>query len=170
MKRAKNNLERELRSKKFKDNLFSSLISIIGFSIVLIVVCYFLLSQYKTIGLVLVFFGIIGIIFLKLITKRFIVLVADLTYGFVNGTLTTIIALIGAGIGGVLGAVVGALIGNAITDGIGGMFEGEVAELLKKKGLHEERTPLTTALSKMVGNLTGSGIVLVFAWTILSLF
>jgi len=170
MKRAKNNLERELRSKKFKDNLFSSLISIIGFSIVLIVVCYFLLSQYKTIGLVLVFFGIIGIIFLKLITKRFIVLVADLTYGFVNGTLTAIIALIGAGIGGVLGAVVGALIGNAITDGISGMFEGEVAELLKKKGLHEERTPLTIALSKMVGNLTGSGIVLVFAWTILSLF
>jgi len=53
--------------------------------------------------------------------------------------------------------------GNAITDGIAGIFEGQMAEKLRSKLISEERTMLKSAVGKMAGCLLGAGFVLIVA-------
>ncbi|MCK5553751.1 MAG: hypothetical protein KAJ09_11440 [Deltaproteobacteria bacterium] len=75
-------------------------------------------------------------------------------------------ALGGTRFAGVLGAIVGGAVGDAITDGFAGLFEGRMAEYLRKHGIEESRTPLSSSMGKMSGCLIGVGIVLTIAWSI----
>lgn len=68
-----------------------------------------------------------------------------------------------------LGAVVGGVVGDSITDGLAGLFEGRVAEYLRKHGIEEARTPLSSSMGKMSGCLIGAGITLTIAWSILEM-
>ncbi|HUT04618.1 MAG TPA: hypothetical protein VM163_12095 [bacterium] len=65
------------------------------------------------------------------------------------------------------GAIVGGAIGDAITDGFAGLFEGKVAESLRKRQIEETRTALSSSMDKMSGCLFGVGLVLTIAWTLL---
>jgi len=92
---------------------------------------------------------------------------ADIIFGAIDTGILGILALIGASFAGVLGAIVGGAVGDSITDGFAGLFEGRVAEYLRKHGIEESRTPLSSSMGKMSGCLMGVGIVLTIAWSIL---
>ena len=44
-----------------------------------------------------------------------------------------------------------------------------MAESLRRHGIEEARTPLSSSMGKMSGCLLGSGLVLTVAWTLLRL-
>lgn len=90
-------------------------------------------------------------------------------FGAIDTGLLGIAALIGANFAGVLGAVIGGAVGDAITDGFAGIFEGKTAEFLRRHGIEEARTPLSSSMGKMSGCLLGVGIVLTIAWSILGI-
>lgn len=160
----------KLKKEKVKESIISALFGVFIFSIIILFTLYFLLEQKPFVGLVLLVFGIILIAILKIFGRKIKPLIPDLIFGFIDGTLMTILALIGASFAGVLGAVVGGAVGNVITDGVGGAFEGKLAENLRKKGIRQERTAISVALAKMSGVLLGVGIVLAIAWGIMSWF
>lgn len=68
-----------------------------------------------------------------------------------------------------LGAIVGGAVGDAITDGLAGLLEGRIAEYLRKHGIEEARTPLSSSMGKMSGCLIGIGITLTIGWGILEI-
>lgn len=94
---------------------------------------------------------------------------SDMLFGVIDNGIFIISALIGADLAGVLGAIVGGAVGNSISDAVGGIFEGELAKHMKKKGIPQERTALQSSLGKLAGCLFGAGFVLVIVWTILGL-
>jgi len=94
---------------------------------------------------------------------------ADIVFGAIDTGPLTVTALIGASLAGTLGAIVGGVVGDVITDGVAGMFEGKMAESLRRHGIEEARTPLSSSMGKMSGCLLGSGLVLTVAWTLLRL-
>ena len=65
----------------------------------------------------------------------------------------------------VFGAVIGGAAGNTITDGIGGLFEGHIAEKQKTLPI----TAISSSLGKMAGCLFGAGAGLLLVYFI-SLF
>ena len=87
----------------------------------------------------------------------------------IDTSILGVAALIGASFAGVLGAIIGGAVGDAITDGIAGLFEGKVASVLRRHGVEEAGTPLSSSTGKMSGCLLGIGITLTTAWTILKL-
>lgn len=82
-------------------------------------------------------------------------------FGLIDNGILAVLAVIGGKIAGMGGAIIGGTVGNAITDGIAGIFEGHMAEKLRKQNISEERTILGSAVGKMAGCLLGAGIVLV---------
>jgi len=61
----------------------------------------------------------------------------------------------------VAGAIIGGVAGNTITDGVGGIFEGRLAQKLEKADVHAHRTPFSTMMGKVIGCLIGAGIGLI---------
>lgn len=94
---------------------------------------------------------------------------ADIIFGAVDTGILGIAALIGASLAGVVGAILGGAVGDSITDGVAGLFEGKASEYLRKHGIDEARTPLSSSMGKMSGCLLGIGMVLTVAWTVLAL-
>jgi hypothetical protein len=92
---------------------------------------------------------------------------ADIVFGTIDTGILAIAALLGANFAGVLGAIVGGSVGDSITDGFAGLFERRMAEYLRKLGIEESRTPLSSSMGKMSGCLIGVGIVLTFTWSML---
>ncbi len=92
---------------------------------------------------------------------------ADIVFGTIDTGILGIAALIGASFAGVLGAIVGGAAGDAITDAFAGLFKGKVAEVLKRRGIEQARTPLGSSMGKMSGCLFGIGIVLTIAWSLI---
>ncbi|MDI6883736.1 MAG: hypothetical protein QMD00_01135 [Hadesarchaea archaeon] len=90
---------------------------------------------------------------------------ADIVFGAVDTGFLGAAALIGASLAGVLGAIVGGAAGDAITDGFAGLWEGRVAQYLRKHGIREARTPLSASMGKMAGCFLGIGLLLTFVWT-----
>jgi hypothetical protein len=111
----------------------------------------------------LAFLPLISAVLSGLNLKR---LTPDLIFGAIDTGLLTIPALIGGKLFGVIGAILGGVVGDAVTDGIAGFFEGGIAEWLRKKGIQESRTALSSGLGKTSGCLFGAGIVLSIAWLI----
>jgi len=90
-------------------------------------------------------------------------------FGAIDTGFLGVAALIEASFAGILGAIVGGAAGDAITDGFAGLFEGKMAEYLRKHVIKEARTPLSFSMGKMSDCLIGVGIVLTVAWSILKL-
>ena len=67
-------------------------------------------------------------------------------FGAIDTGILAIAALIGASFAGVLGAVVGGVVGDSITGGLAGLFEGRVAEYLRKHGISQSLTTLPVFL------------------------
>ena len=75
-------------------------------------------------------------------------------------------AVLGGAYAGVAGAIIGGAAGNTITDGMGGLFEGHIAEHQRKYKIDNLRTAMSTMLGKMTGCLFGAGTGLIIVWLI----
>ena len=152
-----------------KEGFVSALTSITIISIVLVGVISFVVYNTKFVGPIIIILGFIPWIPLKISGRSIKSTGADIVFGAIDTGFLGVAALIGANFAGVLGAIVGGAVGDSITDGYAGLFEGKMAEYLRKHGIDEARTPLSSSLGKMSGCLIGVGIVLTIAWSILGL-
>ena len=150
-----------------REGLAKSVISVITLSVVVVAVICFVIYNKILIGPVLIGLGFLPWIPLKISGRSIRSTGADIIFGAVDTGLLGIAALIGANFAGILGAIVGGAVGDAITDAIAGLFEGRIAETLRKYGIEEARTPLSSSMGKMSGCLIGIGITLTIAWTII---
>lgn len=150
-----------------KEGVLPALISVFIVSIVVISAISFAIYRVRLIGPVIVLLGFLPWIPLKIQGRSIKSTGADIIFGAVDTGILAVAALIGAGFAGVLGAIVGGAVGDSITDGFAGLFEGKVAEYLRRHGIEEARTPLSSSLGKMSGCLLGAGITLTVAWTVL---
>lgn len=151
-----------------KQGFISALTSVIIISIVIISVISFTLYNTRVIGPIVILVGFTPWIPLKISGRTIKSTGTDIVFGAIDTGFLGIAALIGASFAGVLGAIVGGAVGDSITDGFAGLFEGRMAEYLRKHGIEEARTPLSSSMGKMSGCL-GVGIVLTIAWSILEI-
>ncbi len=152
-----------------KQGFISALTSVTIISIAIVSVVSFTIYNVKIIGPVVILLGFIPLIPLRISGRTIKSVGADIVFGAVDTGALGIAALIGASFAGVLGAIVGGAVGDSITDGFAGLFEGKIAEKLRKHGIEEARTPLSSSMGKMSGCLIGVGVVLTFAWSILGI-
>ena len=150
-----------------KQGLIPALTSVIIISIVVIGFVSVTIHKTKLIGPIIILLGFIPWIPLKFSGRTIRSTGADIVFGVIDTGILGIVALIGASFAGVIGAIVGGAVGDSITDGFAGLFEGRMAEYLRKLGIQESRTPLSSSMGKMSGCLIGVGIVLTIAWSIL---
>jgi len=115
------------------------------------------------IGPLVLLMTVIPVAGLVLAGRSLVSALPDIIFGSIDTGLLTIPALWGGSMFGVAGAVAGGVVGDAITDSIAGMFEGGIAEWLRKKGIESAREPVSTSLGKMAGCLFGSGLILTLA-------
>jgi len=120
----------------------------------------------RLIGPVIVILGFMPWIPLKISGRSIKSVGADIVFGAIDTGFLGVAALIGASFAGILGAIIGGAVGDSITDGYAGLFEGKMAEYLRRHGIDEARTPLSSSMGKMSGCLIGVGIVLTIAWSI----
>mgnify|MGYP001570131871 CR=1 FL=1 len=146
-----------------KKSFIKTLFSVLGLCIVIFLVSAFFIYDNKIIGWVVFGLGLLCLAFLKLVKIKIRSVYPDIIFGIIDNGILAILAIIGGEIAGVAGAIIGGVVGNAITDGIAGIFEGEIAEKLRKNHIHEERTMLGSAIGKMAGCLLGAGFVLIIA-------
>jgi hypothetical protein len=149
-----------------KEGVFPALTSLVLVSIVVVSVISFVIYKVRLIGPIIVLLGFLPWIPLKILGRSIKSTGADIIFGAVDTGILAVAALIGANFAGVLGAIVGGAVGDSITDGFAGLFEGKVAEYLRRHGIEEARTPLSSSLGKMSGCLIGAGITLTIAWTL----
>lgn len=147
-----------------KQNLISSLITIITLCVIIIIATTFFVYNKQLIGFILIGLGVVVLFSLKIFNISIRSVEPDVIFGLIDNGVLAIFALIGADLAGVLGAIVGGLVGNTVTDGIAGIFEGYSAERLRKNGITDKRTVLSAAVGKMAGCLFGAGFVLAIAW------
>jgi hypothetical protein len=152
-----------VKSEGFTPALIHALI----LSIIIVSVIIFVIHHKPFIGPVLVLLGFLPWIPLKAVGRGIKSVGADIIFGAIDTAFLGIAALVGASFVGVLGAIVGGAAGDAVTDGFAGLFEGRMAQFLRKRGIDEARTPLSSSMGKMSGCLIGIGIVLTIAWTIM---
>jgi len=149
-----------------KQGFIPALLSVTIVSIVVISVVSFTIFHTKLIGPAIILLGFIPWIPLRISGRTIRSTGADIVFGAIDTGILGVVALIGASFAGVLGAIVGGAVGDSITDGFAGLFEGRMAEYLRKHGIEESRTPLSSSMGKMSGCLIGVGIVLTIAWSI----
>lgn len=149
--------------RKQKQNFISALITIVILCIIIIAVTVFFRYNKSFIGLILIGLGLIVLFTLKIFNMSIKSVEPDIIFGLIDNGILAIFALIGADLAGVFGAIIGGLVGNTVTDGLAEIFEGYSAEKLRKSGITEKRTALSSAVGKMAGCLFGAGIVLVLA-------
>ena len=152
-----------------QEGLLKSALSVFILSAVVILVVSYFIYHKHLIGPVLLLLSILPLIPLKISDRSIRSVGADIVYGTIDTGILGIAALIGAKYAGALGAVVGGAVGDAVTDGIAGLFEGKVSEVLRRYGIDEARTPLSSSMGKMSGCLMGIGITLTIAWTVIGL-
>ncbi|UCD20670.1 MAG: hypothetical protein JSW08_02755 [archaeon] len=146
-----------------KDNLFSALIGVIIWAIIIIAVCVFFLYQAFWIGPVMVILAILILLSIKLFHSGHHGSTPDILFGAIDNGVLVIFAIIGLNLFGPLGAVIGGAVGNAVSDGFAGVFEGHISQKHKKTKYHRDRSSIRASFGKMAGCLLGSGIVLIIA-------
>ena len=152
--------------KKRKNGFTKALISFFTLSIVIVAVSAYFVLDKKLIGFAFLFLGIMVTIILKIFKIKLKEVYPDIIFGMIDNGVLVFAAILGGFYAGVAGAVVGGVAGNTLTDGIGGLFEGHVAQNQRKYKIDNLRTPLSTMLGKMIGCLYGAGIGLIMVWLI----
>jgi len=146
-----------------KNHFISAILKIIILCVVIFAVSLYFIYNSQLIGLVILGLGILCLLSLIPFKISIHTVWADIVFGLIDNGILAILAIFGGEIAGVVGAVIGGAVGNAITDGIAGIFEGYVAEKMRKKNIPDQRTMLGSAVGKMAGCLLGAGIVLIIA-------
>lgn len=144
-------------------HLIKALVKVFTLCIVVFAVSAFFIHDTKIIGWVIFLLGLICLAVLKLSKVKVKHVWPDITFGVVDNGFLAIFAIWGAEIAGVPGAIIGGVVGNAITDGLAGVFEGEMAEKMRANHISDRRTVLGSAVGKMAGCLLGAGFVLIVA-------
>ena len=152
-----------------RHGFISALLSVAIISAIIVGAISLTIQSKKIIGPVIILLGFLPWIPLKISGRTIKSTGADIIFGAIDTGVLGIAALIGASFAGVLGAIVGGAVGDSITDGFAGLFEGQMAEKLRKRGIEESRTPLSSSMGKMSGCLLGVGIVLTMAWSIIGI-
>jgi len=150
------------------NGLINSLASVAVLSCIVVGAILFFAFQTRWIGLVFIGLGVLHLAVLRFFKVSIRSVWPDMVFGIIDNGILVIAALVGADLGGVWGAIVGGAAGNAITDGFAGIFEGHIADHLKKYKIKDSRSSLSCALGKMAGCLFGAGLVFVIAWSVFS--
>ena len=152
--------------KKNNHTLTKALISFSILSIVILAVSTYFVFQNEILGFAFLLMGLLVTILLKFFKIKVKEVYPDIIFGMIDNGILVLVAILGGMYAGVIGAVVGGIAGNTLTDGIGGLFEGHIAEKLRNKKINENRTSLSTMLGKIIGCLLGAGIGLILFWLI----
>lgn len=154
-----------------RESLLAGFLSVLVISLVAVgsISLAYAYAYQTLIGPTLLALGFLSIVPLRLGGRTIKSCSADIVFGAIDTSFLGVAALIGASFAGVLGAVVGGAAGDAITDGFAGLWEGRVAQYLRKHGIREARTPLSASMGKMAGCFLGIGVVLTIVWTVLGI-
>jgi len=152
-----------------KESLLFGFLSVLVISLVAVGSLSLTISYKPLIGPTLLFLGLLSMVPLKLGGRSIKSCSADIVFGAIDTSFLGVAALIGASFAGVLGAIVGGVAGDAITDGFAGLWEGKVAQYLRKHDIKEARTPLSSSMGKMAGCFLGVGLLLTIVWTIIGI-
>jgi hypothetical protein len=124
---------------------------------IILVTCSF----FGNIGVIFLLIGLLSLVIAKIMLNRSIfTFLPDIVYGMVDTGSLVVFIYIGATFAGIFGAVVSAVICDAITDSLGGAFEGKIDELLRKRSIDTTRMLFSSSIGKLSGCLIGGGIVL----------
>jgi len=145
---------------------WKGLISFVILSVIVVAVSLYFVSDNKLIGPVFLFVGVINLIFLKFLKIEIKTIYPDIIFGAIDNGVLIFAAIIGGAHAGIVGAVIGGAAGNTITDGIAGLFEGHMAEKLRRNKVKDERNAISASLGKMAGCLLGAGLGLILVWLI----
>ena len=146
-----------------KNNFISAIIKVIILCIVIFTVSLYFVYDSQLIGWVILGLGFFCLMVLILLKVSIQTIWPDIVFGLIDNGILAILAIFGGELAGVIGAVIGGVVGNAITDGVAGIFEGYVAEQMRKRNISDHRTILGSAVGKMAGCLLGAGVVLIIA-------
>jgi hypothetical protein len=149
-----------------KRGLMKAITSFAILSIIVIAVSSYFIFDKKLIGPAFLALGGINLVFLKIFKIKIKSVYPDIVFGAIDNGVLVFLAVLGGRYAGVFGAVIGGAAGNTITDGIGGLFEGHIAENQRKYKIDNLRTALSTMLGKMIGCLFGAGIGLTLVYLI----
>ncbi len=155
---------------KKKSSFLQAISSWIILSIIVIAVSAYFVFDSFWIGPAFIGLGIISLIFLGFFKIPLKSVYPDMIFGAIDNGVLIFAAVLGGAYAGVAGAIVGGAAGNTITDGLGGLFEGYVAQNQRKFKIDNERTPLSTMLGKASGCLFGAGAGLIIVWLIQLVF
>lgn len=144
-------------------NLIIALIKVLVLCIIIFSLSAYFVYDTKIIGWVVFSLGLLCLVFLKFSKIEIKHVWPDIIFGIIDNGILAVMAIVGGKIAGVAGAIIGGVVGNAITDGIAGIFEGEMAEKLRQRHISDKRTMLGSAVGKMAGCLLGAGIILIIA-------
>lgn len=144
-----------------RGTLINAIFSFAIISLVVVTISAFFIEKELEMGIAFFIIGIINLMFLKFFGISIKSVYPDMVFGLIDNGVLVFAALIGGMFGNVRGAIIGGAAGNTITDGIGGLVEGQMAVNMKKYEVKEERNPLTSSLGKMAGCLFGASIGLI---------
>ncbi len=143
-----------------KKTFFLSVLNILTLCIVITAVSMAFIEESRWLGVILIILALLCLISLVPFRINLKSVLPDIFFGLIDNGILAILAIFGAHFAGVTGAIIGGVVGNAITDGIAGIFEGQMAEKLRLRLIPEERTMLKSAVGKMAGCLLGAGVIL----------
>lgn len=149
-----------------KNNLWKAMGTLLIISILVLGVSIYFIYDEMMIGPAYLLVAVITIGILRIFGIELKSVYPDIIFGIIDNGVLIFTAILGGKFAGVAGAVLGGAAGNTLTDGIGGLFEGRIAEKLKRDNFEQERNPISTMLGKVIGCLIGAGMGLILVWGI----
>lgn len=159
---AKKRKKKGPRNHKF----WKALVSFIIFSIVVLAVSAYFVYNEAWVGPAFIGLGILNLIVISLFRVKWKSVYPDMIFGLIDNGVLVFAAIIGGSIAGIPGAIIGGAAGNTITDGIGGLFEGHIAEHQREYKVDNRRTAFSSSFGKMAGCLFGAGLGLLSVWVV----
>ena len=136
-----------------KRGFWKAIITLAILSIIIVAVSVYFIFNKPIIGPAFLVLGFLSLGVLKFFKINLKSVYPDVVFGAIDNGFLVFVAILGGMYAGVFGAVIGGAAGNTITDSLGGLFEGKMAEKLRKRKINEERSAMSTMLGKMVGCL-----------------
>lgn len=155
-----------IKKRKGEKSFLEALVSLVILSIIVIAIASYFVFENALIGPAFLVLGLLNLGFLKFFKIEFKAIYPDMVFGIIDNGVLIFAAVLGGYIAGVGGAIIGGAAGNTITDGIGGLFEGHIAEKQRRGKFEASRTALSSSLGKMAGCLFGAGFGLIIIWLI----
>jgi len=144
--------------------------SLIGIIILIIAVSIIFLENKLGFAFAFLVLGLIFLVMIRIFGIKIKSIYPNLIFGFIDDSLLVLTSTIGGLTAGVGGAIIGGAAGNAITDAIGGLFEGKIAEKMKKEKIKENRSAIATMFGKVTGCLFGAGVMILIIWILRRIF